>query len=272
MAVSGRGKRCLILPLLALASLCGLRRGALSFVPQQSHGGAMRLGARTSGLKARGARPAVHASKQEELDTILFPPEMMWFVPKGQEGEVLQELFPGARSFQSIFWAIVQPAASAGYLIVAISSYLKQDIVDWNPITKEYLGFLKPGNTIKFLPQGIFMGFYGLFGSLIFGPIQWWMVAKNSGYGIAEFNKKSQRFTMVRDGELLQDIAFEDIQAVCLQYASAFVTGSREILLVLKSGEEIRFQNNLFDPPKRILERKASLLADFLDVDLEVVE
>ena len=38
-----------------------------------------------------------------------------------------------------------------------MSAFFGEPIVDWTPITAQYLGFLRPSEGINFLPQGAFM-------------------------------------------------------------------------------------------------------------------
>jgi len=205
--------------------------------------------------------------RQLELD--MFPPEKMFRM--SEDGMVMRELYPGARDFTSIFWSIVQPGASLGFLIVGISAFFGEPIVNWNPVTKALLPFLSSLDGIQWVPQGAFMTFYGFFGFFLFGPIQWYLVFNNSGNGVAEFNKKTRRFTIVRDNELLQDMDFDEIAYVKFEYTNLAAMGQREVYLVKKDGIEVHFMDNWVEElPKRMLERRAAMLAEFLDKDLEV--
>lgn len=203
------------------------------------------------------------------IEEAMYPPDKMFKV--SEEGNVMREVYPGARDFTSIFWAIIQPGASLGFLIVGISAFFGEPIVNWNPVTKQLLPFLSDLTGINWVPQGIFMSFYGFFGFFLFGPLQWYLVFTNKGNGIAEFNKKTRRFTIIRDGELLQDMDFDDISYIKFEWTNLAALGNREIFLVKKNGDEVHFMDSWVEElPKRILERRASMLAEFLDKDLEV--
>jgi len=208
--------------------------------------------------------------QDKAFDEMLYPPEQMW--RKSPDNMIIREKYEGARDFTSIFWAIVQPAASLGFLVVGISTYVGEPIVDWNPLTKQFLGFLRPNEMIQWIPQGIFMSFYGFFGFFLAGPLQWWLVISNTGNGVAEFNKFTRKMTIVRDGEMVKDIDFEEIKTVVLEYTTMSPFGGREVYLIDTNGQEIHFMSTVDDLPKRVLERRASELANFLDVELDVVE
>lgn len=208
--------------------------------------------------------------EDKAFDEMLYPPEQMW--KTSPDGMIIREKYQGARDFVSIFWSIVQPAASLGFLIVGVSTYVGEPIVDWNPITKQFLGFLRPNEMIQWIPQGIFMSFYGFFGFFLFGPLQLFLVATNKGTGVAEFNKYTRKMTIVRDEEMIKEVDFEDIKQVVMEYSTMSALGSREVYLIDTNGQEIRFMETVDDLPKRVLERRASTLANFLDVDLDVIE
>ncbi|CAE7615080.1 ycf4, partial [Symbiodinium necroappetens] len=163
---------------------------------------------------------------------------MDWMAPPDQlmeeteDGMILREKYPGGRSATSVFWAIVQPAVSLGFLVVGVSSFFGEPIVDWNPITSEYLGFLRPSEGINFLPQGAFMSFYGIFGFFIFGPIQWYINIFNVGQGVCEFNKKDGYMYMVRNGDMIREVPLSDFQAVKFEWTNMAITGSRDLYLV----------------------------------------
>jgi len=241
------------------AGVCCLSGGP-SFLP-----GAGRPGAPARAV-ARNAAPRFQ--EDTALNDILYPADKMWKTNK--QGTVLREIYPGARDFTSVFWSIAQPASCLGFLIVGISAYFGEPIVNWNPVTKQLLPFLARLDGINWIPQGIFMTFYGFFGLFLFGPLQWWLVGTNKGEGLAEFNKQTKRFTIVRDGELLRDMSFDDIENVKMEWTNLSAFGAREIYLITKDGEEVHFMDTVEEVPKRILEKRASELAEFIGKDLDV--
>lgn len=256
------GRRSRLLPALPLvAGVCWLS-GGHAFLPA----------ARSQKAPSRGqrsARQAVPSFKEDDtLNEILYPPEQMW--QSNDKGTVLQEVYPGARDFTAIFWALAQPAAALGFLIVGISSFFGEPIVNWNPVTAALFPFLARLDGISWIPQGIFMSFYGFFGFFLFGPLQWYLTITNKGEGVAEFNKQTKRFTIVRDGELLRDMSFDDIDLVKMEWTSLSAFGAREIYLITKDGDQVHFMDSVDELPKRVLEKRASQLASFLNKDLDV--
>eukprot|EP00420_Gonyaulax_spinifera_P025144 CAMPEP_0197897436 /NCGR_PEP_ID=MMETSP1439-20131203/42182_1 /TAXON_ID=66791 /ORGANISM="Gonyaulax spinifera, Strain CCMP409" /LENGTH=309 /DNA_ID=CAMNT_0043518067 /DNA_START=59 /DNA_END=986 /DNA_ORIENTATION=+ len=264
----GRASRRRVLPLLSLAASawCALR-SARSFVAGPPVGA---VGLRGAARVTRGAQPQYGPLDDELINEILYPKEQMWQMKS--DGNVLQELYPGAREPTSIFWALIQPAAAFGFLVIGTSAYFGEPIVDWNPVTKALFPFLRNLNNIQWVPQGQFMSFYGFFGLFIFGPIQWYLVSSNKGRGCAEFDKRTRRFTIVRDGELLTDMSFDDIQLVRFEWTNLSAFGAREVYLITNDNEEVHFMDTLDELPKRVLEKRAAQLAEFLGKDLDIDE
>lgn len=265
--MAGRvGQRRRLLALVPLAAaFCGLLGGdGPGFLPTA------RPASRSAGGVARRGAPLdlEDGGLSEMFSEVLYPPEQMW--KSNPEGTVLREYYPGARDFTAIFWAITQPAAAAGFLIVGISAYFQEPIVDWNPVTKQLLPFLRNLEGISWVPQGVFMSFYGFFGLFLFGPLQWYLVTTNKGEGVAEFNKKTRRFTIVRDGELLRDMSWDDIDIVRFEWTNLSAFGAREIYLITKENEEVHFMDTIEELPKRVLEKRASQLAEFIGKDLDI--
>lgn len=190
-----------------------------------------------------------------------------------EDGNLLTEHYPGYRSFNSAFWALLQPLAAFGFLVVGVSTYVGQPIVDMNPITQQLIGFLRPLETVQFFPQGIFMCFYGFFGLFLFGPPQWYAVIKNYGYGLAQFNKEDKSFVMIKDGELIYDIKFDEIDKIKLRWAVLTLSAPSEVFLKLKDGREAHFcRIDNFDPEKWCLERRAFQISEMTGKKLDVTD
>eukprot|EP00930_Biecheleria_cincta_P029731 TRINITY_DN20650_c0_g1_i1.p1 TRINITY_DN20650_c0_g1~~TRINITY_DN20650_c0_g1_i1.p1 ORF type:complete len:285 (+),score=49.75 TRINITY_DN20650_c0_g1_i1:64-918(+) len=203
------------------------------------------------------------------LDEMLVPPELLY--EERDDGMILRERYPGARNFMSGLFAIVVPFASLGFLIVGVSSFFGEPIVDWNPVTSQYLWFLRPMDSINWVPQGIFMTFYGFFGFFLLGPPMWYSQWTNLDQGVCEFNKYDRMMYIVKNGELIRELSFDDIDVVKLDWATALFGGDREVKIMTKQNVEVRFQGPLGDPlDKRVLERRAARLSNFLDKDLVV--
>jgi len=205
----------------------------------------------------------------EELDRILCPPELLY--EERDDGMILRERYPGARNFFNGLFAMVQPLASLGFLIVGISAFFGEPIVDWTPFTSQWLWFLRPMEGINWVPQGIIMVFYGFFGFLLGGPVQFYRQWTNYGQGVAEFNKYDRMLYVVENGELIREVPFDNIDHVKLDWSTALFGGDREVKIITKQNAEVRFQGPLGDPlDKRVLERRAARLSQFLDTDLIV--
>jgi len=99
----------------------------------------------------------------------MYPKDQMWI--RSEDGTMLKWLFPGARKFGLCFWAMVIPPVSFGFLVVGASSGLGWQLMDLNPWTSENLAFLKSNVFIQWVPQGIFMSFYGFFGLFGLTPL-----------------------------------------------------------------------------------------------------
>lgn len=221
-------------------------------------------------LRPNVRRFAAEAKEESWFDNIVVPKDKL--MESDDNGNILREKYPGGRDFFSTFWAIVQPAASLGFLVVGLSAYFGEPIVEWNPITAQFLGWLKPppGLTLNWLPQGAFMCFYGFFGLFVFGPLQWYIVFNNAGQGVCEFNKKERKMTIVRDGELIQELDFDDIQQVKLEWTNFFEGGSREVYLITKDNQEVHFMETVEELTRPVLEKRAAVLSEFLDKELIV--
>jgi len=220
-------------------------------------------------MAADGTMPKAQVRKIRDRSLSLYPADQMFSI--SEDGSTLREEYTGGRSIVSTFWAIVQPAASFGFLVVGVSVFLGENIVEWTPFTSSLLGFLRKSDDMLWIPQGAFMTFYGFFGLFLFGPIQWYILASNPGRGVAEFSKKTKRFTKIIDGEVLEDIKFDDIKAVRFEWSDLFILGKREVYIVKKDGENVFFQDlEAENFNKFVLEKRASVLSEFIDKDLEI--
>eukprot|EP00913_Durusdinium_trenchii_P004095 g3794.t1 len=175
--------------------------------------------------------------------------------PMNQEGrQTLAELLAPADQ-------LFEDGVSLGFLVVGLSAFFGEPIVDWTPITAQYLGFLRPSEGINFLPQGAFMCFYGFFGFFVFGPIQWYINIFNIGQGVCEFNKNDGMMYIVRNNEMIREVPLEDFQAVKFEWTNLAVLGARD---------EIHFMDDPEVYSKFVLEKRAAKLSEFLNVELIV--
>jgi len=219
-------------------------------------------------LRAEPPQQRIPAQDRQSLANLLAPPEELF--EETEDGMILREKYPGGRQPSSVFWAVVQPAVSLGFLVVGLSAFFGEPIVDWNPITSEYLGFLRPSEGINFLPQGAFMTFYGVFGFFIFGPIQWYINIFNIGQGVCEFNKNDGMMYIVRNNEMIREVPLDDFQAVKFEWTNLAVLGARDVYLITQEGQEIHFMDDPEVYSKFVLEKRAARLSEFLNVELIV--
>nr|YP_009258667.1 hypothetical chloroplast RF4 [Coleochaete scutata]ANI25721.1 hypothetical chloroplast RF4 [Coleochaete scutata] len=168
----------------------------------------------------------------------------------------------GSRRFSNYCWAIILFIGAFGFLIVGLSSYIKQDLVP----------FLSSKNII-FTPQGIVMCFYGIAGLFVSLYI-WCTIWFNIGSGYNEFDKKRAIVRIFRWGfpgknrRISIQCAFEDIQAIRLEIKESIyprcmlyikIKGQKDVPLT-QIGETLTL---------REIEDKAADLARFLKVSIE---
>uniref|UniRef100_A0A7S2QGX3 Photosystem I assembly protein Ycf4 n=1 Tax=Zooxanthella nutricula TaxID=1333877 RepID=A0A7S2QGX3_9DINO len=214
------------------------------------------------------------AEEQARLEAFKYPEDQMWKV--SGDGSKIREVYEGARNPGSVFFSIFQPGASIGFLIVGLSTLLLENgypaIVDVSAWTKEAFPYLRPGMDTAWFPQGMFLTFYGLFGTFIFGPFQWWLMLFNKGKGCAEFDNKNKSLSIVKDDELISEVPFENIDTVVFEWSNTGL-GARTIYLLLKDDNgRIDFMSPNGEYSKQVMEKKASVLSDFLKKELVVVE
>eukprot|EP00933_Yihiella_yeosuensis_P067678 TRINITY_DN7265_c3_g1_i1.p1 TRINITY_DN7265_c3_g1~~TRINITY_DN7265_c3_g1_i1.p1 ORF type:complete len:297 (+),score=46.36 TRINITY_DN7265_c3_g1_i1:83-973(+) len=214
-------------------------------------------------IMEKSAKQEMIEAKKEFFDK-LVPPETRYEVVDG--GNILRERFKGARDFAAGFWAITGISFGFGFFVVGISAFFDEPVVDWNPITAQYLPFLRPMEGINWVPQGAFMTFWGTIGFFFLGPWFLWCCITNAGQGVMQWNKKTQKMTLVKDDTLERDIDFDQIEKVKLEWSNSSFLGRREVLVVLQDQREVRWMNEEY--PKVILENRASTLAAFLDKEL----
>mmetsp|Transcript_110293 Transcript_110293/g.262857 ORF Transcript_110293/g.262857 Transcript_110293/m.262857 type:complete len:258 (+) Transcript_110293:56-829(+) len=210
----------------------------------------------------------LNQEQRKQMADILAPPDQL--MEETEDGMILREKYSGGRSPTSVFWAIVQPAISLGFLVVGMSAYFGEPIVDWTPVTSQFLGFLRPSEGINFLPQGAFMSFYGFFGFFLFGPIQWYINVFNIGRGVCEFNKFDEMMYIVRNDEMIREVPFKDFQAVKFEWTNLAILGARDVYLITQDGKEIHFMDDPEVYSKYVLEKRASKLSEFLNIELLV--
>lgn len=179
-----------------------------------------------------------------------------------QDNRVLRQDILGSRRFSNYWWATVITLGATGFLLAAISSYLKVNLIPWSDPTQ-----------LQFIPQGIVMGFYGTAG-LLLALYLWLVIVWDVGGGYNEFNQETGTVKIVRLGfpgknrRIELDAKIEDVQSVRAEIREGLnakralylrVKGRRDIPL-LRVGQPISLSE---------LENQGAELARFLQVPLE---
>lgn len=175
---------------------------------------------------------------------------------------VLRQTVIGSRRFSNYWWAVIVTLGGTGFLLAAISSYLKVNLLPFSDPTQ-----------LIFIPQGIAMGFYGLAG-LLFGLYLWLTILLDVGGGYNEFNKATGKATIFRWGflgknrriELIHNL--EDVQAVKVELKEG-LNPKRALYLRVKGSRNIPLTRVGQPLPLAELENQGAALARFLGVPLE---
>lgn len=230
----------------------------------------------TARSRFRGSRILRHADAEDEgqrLVDALLPADQLWQKPNKN---VLLEPYSGARSWDLVFWATLVPPASVGFFIVGLSIWLRDQgqlpLVDMFPAVGQYFGNLRPTDEMTWWPGGMFMTFYGTGGLFLLSPLMLYGVFQNPGQGGAEFNKKTKKLTITRNGEVEKEVKFDDIDTIELEWSGGLFTGRREVYLKLNSGEPLYFMETVDEKSKMVLEKQASDLAQFMGKKLNYVD
>jgi len=175
---------------------------------------------------------------------------------------VLRQSVIGSRRLSNYWWALVVTIGATGFLLAAISSYTKVNLLPFSEPTK-----------LIFIPQGVAMVFYGLAGTL-FSLYLWLTVLWDLGGGYNEFNKTTGQVKIFRWGfpgknrQIEVTCKTEDVQAVRVEIRDGLnpkralylrAKGLRDVPLT-RVGQPIALAN---------LENQGAELARFLGVPLE---
>lgn len=168
----------------------------------------------------------------------------------------------GSRRFSNYFWAAVVSAGGIGFLLASLSSYLQVNLLLVSDTTK-----------LKFLPQGIALGFYGLAGTLL-ALYLWLTILWDVGGGYNEFNKESGLAKIVRLGfpgknrRVELEFPLEDIQAVQAEIREG-ISPKRALYLRIKNMRNVPLTRVGQPLSLSELENQGAQLASFLQVPLE---
>ena len=171
----------------------------------------------------------------------------------------LEQIVNGSRKTSNYIVAVMLTIGGVGFSLASLSSYFGRD-------------FLPLGNpsTLIFVPQGIFMGFYGLSGTLIAFYL-WALIRVDYGSGFNRFDKAKGTLSVSRRGFLKEidvEIPIKDIQSVKMEVREGF-NPRRRIALKLKGRRDLPISEIGGPQPLLVLEQEGAELARFLGVNLE---
>lgn len=175
---------------------------------------------------------------------------------------LLRKEIIGSRRLSNYFWATIVSMGGIGFLLSAISSYLKVNLLLVGDPTQ-----------LNFLPQGIAMGFYGLIGT-IYAMYLWLAMFWNLGGGYNEFNQETNQISIFRWGfpgknrKVEFTCTTEDVQSITVDLKEG-LNPRRAIYLRLKDRRQIPLTRVGQPLPLSELENEAAQLAKFLQVPLE---
>ncbi|KGG15571.1 MULTISPECIES: photosystem I assembly protein Ycf4 [unclassified Prochlorococcus] len=171
----------------------------------------------------------------------------------------LEQIVKGSRKNSNYIVATLLTIGGIGFSLAALSSYFGKD-------------FLPLGNaaTLIFVPQGLFMGFYGVLGTSIAAYL-WALIKVDYGSGFNRFDKEKGVLSISRQGffkEIVVQVSIEEIQAVKLEIREGF-NPRRRICLRLKGRNDLPISPVGGPQPLLMLEQEGAELARFLKVNLE---
>ncbi|EKQ68388.1 Ycf4 protein [Leptolyngbyaceae cyanobacterium JSC-12] len=178
------------------------------------------------------------------------------------EQNVLRQTIIGSRRLSNYWWAVVVTVGATGFLLAAISSYLKINLLPFSDPTK-----------LVFIPQGVAMGFYG-FAGILFSFYLWLTIFLDVGGGYNEFNKETGVVKVFRWGfpgknrRIEVDCKTEDVQAVRVEIREG-LNPKRALYLRVKGRRDVPLTRVGQPIALSTLENQGAELARFLGVPLE---
>lgn len=178
------------------------------------------------------------------------------------KGDRLRQEILGSRRLSNYWWATVILLGSTGFLLSAISSYLKVNLLPFSNPTE-----------LVFVPQGLVMGFYGSAG-LLLSLYLWLVILWNVGGGYNEFSQETGMARIFRWGfpgknrRVEVSHRLEDIQSVRVEIKEG-LNPRRALYLKIKGRGEIPLTQVGQPIPLSTLENQGAELARFLGVPLE---
>ena len=168
----------------------------------------------------------------------------------------------GARRFSNFWWAITLSLGSLSFLLAGLSSYIHTNLL-----------LITDPTQLKFVPQGLVMGLYGLAG-LLLSLYLWLTIIWDLGGGYNEFNRETGMVIIFRWGfpgknrRIEINLCENDIQSVRIKIKEG-INPQRAIYLRVKNRRDIPLTRVGQPVSLRDLETSAAQLAKFLELPLE---
>jgi hypothetical protein len=184
-------------------------------------------------------------------------------IPIGDSRQVYRQTIVGARRLSNYFWATVVTIGAGGFFLSSISSYTQIN----------FLGPISDPTLLRFVPNGLVMGLYGVAG-LLLASYLWLTIAWDLGGGFNEFNKNSEQVTIFRWGfpgknrQVSLDFDLNAVQAVKVVLQEG-INPKRSLYLRIKGMREIPLTRVGQPIALAQLENQAAELVRFLGVPLE---
>jgi hypothetical protein len=174
----------------------------------------------------------------------------------------MRDFIVGARRFSNILVSLIMFLGGLGFFLTGLSSYFQVNLIPVVDITE-----------LVFLPQGIFLLFYGTCGVLVssffFLTILWDI---GSGYNL--YDAEQEEIHLVRFGfpgpnrKIDLMYKFSDIKSIVVSVKNG-LNPEREIFLATKDGRMIPLTDVRQPPALSEFELKAASIAKFLGVSLD---
>jgi Ycf4 len=175
---------------------------------------------------------------------------------------VLRKEIVGSKRLSNYVWAAVSTAGGVGFFLASLSSFFQVNLLPFSDPTQ-----------LVFFPQGIAMGFYGAIGSLL-GLYLWVVMALDVGGGFNEFNRKTGKAKIFRNGfpgknrKIEIEYPLDEIQAVRVDLKEG-LSPRRALYLRVKGRGDLPLTRVGQPLPLAELENQGAELARFLGVPLE---
>lgn len=179
-----------------------------------------------------------------------------------RENRIIRQPIVGSRRFSNYWWAIIVSLGATGFLLAGISSYTQVNLLPIGDTTQ-----------LRFIPQGVAMGFYGVAG-LLLALYLWLVILLDVGGGYNEFNKETGRVQIFRWGfpgknrRIEFSCRLQDVQSIRVDIKEG-LNPKRSLYLRVKDRREIPLTRVGQPLALSELEDQGAEFARFLGVPLE---